>query len=191
MLVTEKATEICSNNCAVLSMVPTVAVFTSLKKESADEFKAPRSIPIIPCASYADEAPAVCVVERRERSQALFVTEPGFALEVMVASEITVPLPQPDTVQSLALRVTVATEAAGVLYTPAAQIFNVRNETFSVFAGIVQAIRFWSLVVEVLTVTGVTLTHPLRPSSTFPEASGRVSVRAAVDVPFRRMLFVA
>jgi hypothetical protein len=90
--------------------------------------------------------------------KALFVTVPGFAPDVIVTRFTTVPVAQPETVHSLAFRFIVAVEAAGVLYTPTTQIRNVLPTTLSVLAGIVTAIKFWSVVTFAATVTGVTLT---------------------------------
>ena len=91
------------------------AVFVSLKNESALVVAAPRSMPITPCTSYTEEAPAVCVTGYSVRLYALLVTVPGLADDVIVARLTTVPLPQPDTVHSLAFRLIVATDAAGVV----------------------------------------------------------------------------
>ena len=91
-----------------------VAVFVSENVETAAVVVAARSIGIDPCASNAAEAPAVCVVTSPNRSAELFVIVPAFAVDVMLMGVMTVPLPQPETVQNLNFRVMVATEAAGV-----------------------------------------------------------------------------
>ena len=87
----------------------------------------------------------------------LFVTLPGFALEVAEAMVITVPLPQPETVQSFNFFVTVAVDASGVVYTSATHTFSVRSTTLSELAGRLQALEVLSVVTFAFTVVVVTV----------------------------------
>ena len=95
-------------------MVPTVAVLESAKTESAAKALV-ISITSLPCASYAEEAPAVCVVDCNVilKGKLAAVSAPVVPVAMLV-SVMTVPLPHPETVQSFTLYVSDAVEAATV-----------------------------------------------------------------------------
>src|SRR6266576_3877943 len=81
----------------------------------------------------------------------------------MLRAVSTLPLAHPDTEQILTFTVICETEAAGVEYSPATLTRSVRPTRFSVPAGIVQAIKFWSVETFAVTVTGVTFVHCQAP----------------------------